>query len=167
MIKKILPVSLAFLILIFLINACGNDNSSNSTNALQGEWIISNIVPRVKPTNGSMEEQQILEDSLLNYTFLTENSIIIFEEDSIKLTAHTPGYSLPLTLYYHYKKDVLTIHPPFNLPILIQGYVYTDQDVMEYQLTPESYLTLLDYVNPPFRQRILSADMTYELQKIE
>lgn len=158
-------------LLLFLIgslcSSCGDDKEEYSNEFLIGTWTIVNIVPKAMPVEGGSLSAEALEDSLLHYTFLEENSEITFTDDSVTLTATVPGYTLPLSLPYHYHSKVLTIHTPYDLPFGIQGLVETTGNVMQFALTPESYISILDFIQPPFRDQLLSANMTYELQKTE
>lgn len=167
--RKSMKIHLSILcgILSLILFSCQNDNSTFKNGQLTGKWKLVNAAPQVIAVNGGNAEAQALEDSLLHYTFLELNSIILFQNDSVRLTATTPGYTLPLLLEYHYQKNVLTIHPPYQTPLLIQGYIEGSDNFIQYTLTPESYLTILDFVQPSFRDRILSANMTYQLQRTE
>lgn len=147
--------------------SCSDDNSNPSGTFLTGTWTIVNIVPQAMPVEGGSLTAEALADSLLNYTFLEENSEITFTGDSVSLTALVPGYRLPLTLPYRYHKKILTIHTPYDLPFWIQGTIETTGNVMQFALTPESYISILDFIQPPFRGELLSANITYELQKNE
>ncbi|MDE6877745.1 MAG: hypothetical protein K2P54_01225 [Odoribacter sp.] len=129
-------------------------------NFLNGDWTLVNTIPKAMPVEGSDLSAEALADSLLNYTFLTENSTLTFSDDSIRLTT-----TVPLSLPYTYHRQVVTIRTPYDLPFLIQGYAEIAGDFMRFKLTPTSYLSILDYVQPPFRNQLLSADITYELQR--
>lgn len=138
--------------------SCNDDDTPH--NFLNGDWTLVNTIPKAMPVEGSDLSAEALADSLLNYTFLTENSTLIFTDDSIRLTT-----TVPLSLPYTYHRQVVTIRTPYDLPFLIQGYAEISGDFMRFKLTPTSYLSILDYVQPPFRNQLLSADITYELQK--
>lgn len=162
--------SLYFLLIIGVISlfwACHNDQTNNPPEYLIGKWIIVNVMPQAMPVEGSNLSSEELADSLLNYTFLPENTEIIFDSDSIRLTAAVPGYTLPLSLPYHYRKNIVSIEAPSHLPFWIEGTVQSTANVMQYILTPSSYISILDFIKPSFRDQVLSANVTYELKKAE
>lgn len=144
-----------------------DDNSNTPHSFLNGNWTLVQAVPQAMPVEGGDLTAENLADSLLTYTFLEENSVITFTDDSIHLTATIPGYTLPLSLPYTYHRQVVTINTPYDLPFLIQGYAEVHGDFMHFKLTPTSYLSILDFIQPPFRDQLLSADITYELQRTD
>lgn len=152
-------------LLPFLLFSCEEDNNDNKNFRLQGKWILMNTAPQAEAVSGSFEEAHALEDSLTSYTFFTEGSEITFDNDSIYLTARIPGYTLPLTLAYRYEKDVINIQTPYNLSFYLEGTVELQEPVMQIRLTTESYDSILDFLRPSFRGRILSATVNYELQR--
>lgn len=167
--KNFRPIAISFLLLLLLLTCCwtcsDNDDNNRKDPELTGEWLLINSAPDVAPLSGKEEDKIRLEDSLTNYTFFAENSTITFQNDSVRLTADFMGMTLPVVLLYHYDRKVLTIKTPLNLPFAIQGTVELGRDVMEFELTTQSYMSILEFIDPPFRHEILSATVSYDLQK--
>lgn len=165
--KNSILTAFLFLPLIFAFSSCSDSDSNKKDPELYGSWRIKNAAPDVEPLSGKESDEVRLEDSLSNYTFFASNSEIIFESDSVRLTADFMGLTLPLHLPYHYNKNVLTIPAPLDLPFQIQGTVEQDGNLLEFELTPESYMSILQFIHPSFLDEILSATVSYDMQKIK
>lgn len=165
--RKLTGLLILAIVSIYTFTACGDDDDKNQKDAeLAGRWRLMNAAPDVEPLSGKESDEIRLEDSLSNYTFFAPYSEIVFQNDSVRLTADFMGYQLPLHMPYHYKKDILTIATPLNLPFVIQGSIEQKGDVMEFELTTESYMSILQFIHPPFLNEILSATVEYDIQRI-
>lgn len=155
------------LLICGILAACDDDDNDNKVYRLEGKWLVKNAAPKVWPRQGGEEEQIALEDSLTQYTFLDENTEITFHNDSIRLTVNYMGWSRPDDLPCSLRNDVLNITPPEEYPLILEGTVELDPPVMEITLTTESYMTILRLIHPSFLDRILSANVSYILQRAD
>lgn len=155
------------LLLSGLFVACGEDDNDNKIYQLQGTWTVQNKAVKVWPREGGHTEALALEDSLLQYTFLEENSEVIFHNDSVSLTISYMGFTQPGTYACSLRKNILSIVPPDNLPLILEGTVNLNSPILEFTFTTESYMTILQLLHPSFFDRILSANVSYVLQRNE
>ena len=75
---------ISYLISLLLFIACGNDDNDSKNEQLQGSWVIQNKTITVWPRPG--EDEAALRDSLTDYTFFKEGSVVTFQDDSVHLT---------------------------------------------------------------------------------
>lgn len=155
------------LLLPALLIACGEDDNDNKIYQLKGSWTVQNKAVKVWPREGGEAEAMALEDSLLKYTFLDENSEVIFHNDSISLTINYMDWTRPGTYACSLRKNVLSIVPPDGLPLILEGTINNNSPILEFTFTTESYMTILQLLRPSFYDRILSANVSYILQRNE
>ncbi len=151
------------LISLLIFIACGDDPKDSKNELLEGSWIVQNKTINVWPRVG--EDEAALRDSLLDYTFFNEGSVITFREDSIHLVIDYMEWQRPAVLPYSYHKNYLKITPPSQLPLLLEGTVELQNPVMQFTLTTESYMSILQVLHPSFYDRILSANVSYFMQR--
>lgn len=154
---------LLYLISLVIFIACGDDPKDTKNELLEGSWIVQNKTINVWPRVG--EDETALRDSLIDYTFFNEGSVITFREDSIHLVIDYMEWQRPAVLPYSYHKNYLKITPPNQLPLLLEGTVELQNPVMQFTLTTESYMSILQVLHPSFYDRILSANVSYFMQR--
>lgn len=152
---------------VFFLFACGEDDNDNKAYRLEGAWILKNTAIKVWPREGGEAESAALQDSLSEYTFFAENSEITFHDDSIRFVIDYLGLTRPASLSCNLQKGILSITPPDNMPMILEGTVELNPPVMIFTLTTDSYMTILKLTDPPFLDRILSANVSYFLQKAD
>lgn len=162
-------ITLATVSILFIgFSACSDDDDHDNKNfKLTGTWQLDVIEVDANPIAGSNMSEIQLENALADYTFFSSGSQMSFTADSVSLVASVMGSQLPFTLPYNYKGNVLTITPPMNLPILIQGTIDLTANTMEFDLTPESYMSILQILQPPFFDQILSAEVDYDFSRVK
>lgn len=154
---------ISYIASFLLLLACGNDDNDSKNEQLQGSWVIQNKTITVWPRPG--EDEAALRDSLTDYTFFNEGSVITFQEDSLRMTIEYMEWQRPAVLPYSYHKSYLKITPPNQLPLLLEGSVELQNPVMQFTLTTESYMSILQLLHPSFYDRILSANVSYFMQR--
>lgn len=150
---------------LFLTN-CNEDDNDNRSYRLEGTWILKNTAIQVRPRKDREAELTALQDSLNAYTFFAENSVIVFRNDSIRFVIDYPEFTQPALLHCYLQKDFLSITPPDDMPLIIEGTVEFDPPILIFTLTADSYMTILKLADPSFLDRILSAQISYFLQRI-
>ena len=154
---------ISYIISLLLFIACGNDDNDSKNEQLQGSWVIQNKTITVWPRPG--EDEAALRDSLTDYTFFKEGSVVTFQDDSVHLTIDYMEWQRPAVLPYSYHKNYLKITPPDQLPLLLEGSVEFQNPVLQFTLTTESYMSILQLLHPSFYDRILSANVSYFMQR--
>lgn len=160
---------------MFFMTSCKEDENGEKNHPLPGKWQLKNADIDVTPKAGATMSEAELETFLTNYTFFTPTSQLTFTTDSITLTAELAGVQQPtMPLPYTLSKDILTIMPPILIPSLtLQGEISVEAITMEFDLTPESYMNLLNFIGAAFPElqptlnQIASADINFDFIRVQ
>lgn len=168
--RDLLLAGVMLLTIGFTAASCSDDDNNEPQNhSIIGTWQLKNAdVDVILKTDATMTEQQ-MEAFLVDYTFFAPNSQITFTTDTVTLTAELDGVTQPpFKLPYTLKNGILTIMSPIP-SMTIEGSVDIDTHSMEFDLTPASYMSILQFIGyafpelqPTFNQ-IQSAEVDYDL----
>lgn len=140
----------AIFILAFWLAACDKDNDDKERHDLiEGMWNISNVEIDATPIANATLTEVELEAIYSNYTFFTVGSPVTFKNDSINFIASFGGAQFPMQLPYLLKDDLLTIKAELapSVVLEIKGDVDMHTNSFEYNLTEQSYMSILQFIS--------------------
>lgn len=170
--RSLFITGIAILTGLFTFTSCSDDDKNDDKDySIVGTWQVKNADVDVTPkADAAMTEAQ-LEAFLTDYTFFAKNSDIIFTTDSVTLTAELAGTALPpFKLAYTLQNDILTIASPIP-SITIQGTVDIKARTMDFDLTPASYMSILQFIGysfpdlQPTLNQVATAQVDYSLTR--
>lgn len=170
--RTLIAMSIIFTTL-FLITSCKKDRDDNVNYPISGTWLLLNADVDAIPKAGATITEAELETTLADYTFFAPNSQVVFTQDSVTLTATLDGSTQPtFKLPYVIDNGILTISGVPIPSLIIEGEVDVEAQKMEFELTPKSYMSILQFISytfPDFKtvyDQIATAHVEYTFKRI-
>lgn len=171
---KTLTITSIILAALFAVTSCNDDDNNDKVDySVKGTWELTNADVDATPKAGATMNEDQLEAALANYTFFAPNSQIVFTADSVTLTATLDGNTQPtFKLPYQISNNMLTIGGVPIPSLILEGKVDVEAQTMEFDLTPESYMSILQFITytfPDFKavyDQIQTAHVEYDLKRV-